>query len=159
MSTPNAIRTPRNRIYGRPDQYLDVNNNPTSSGARYLASSPQVTPKVDNWTAEFEAEFDILIANGAARFVLGFQKRSDYLYYLQNPKELPRGGTPSERVIDSRKRSTCYKSYELQEGQVYRKAYTDERSGVTYPARYASTWSDIFENITATHESIMHFGK
>ncbi len=39
-------------------------------------------PKVDNWTAKFEAEFDILIANGAARFVLGFQKRSDYLYYL-----------------------------------------------------------------------------
>jgi hypothetical protein len=48
MSTPNAIYMPRNRIYGRPDQYLDVNNNLISSGARYLVFSPQVMLKVDN---------------------------------------------------------------------------------------------------------------
>ena len=113
MSTLNPIRTPRNRIYRHPDQYLDVNNNPSSSRARYLASSPQVPPKVDNQTAGFKAEFDILITKGVARFVLRAQKRSDYLYYLQNPTAPPRGATPAEKVTDSNKRSTCNKGYEL----------------------------------------------
>jgi hypothetical protein len=50
-------------------------------------------------------------------------------------------------------------SYELQDGQVYRKAYLDSRLGEELPARYAVCYSNAFEIITTTHEQLLHPGK
>jgi hypothetical protein len=158
MSTLNPTRTPRDRVYGRPDQYLDVLGTPRSSGTRFLASSPNPPPKIDNWTAEFEASFK-KIQDGEARYIFSAKKRANYIWYLENPTAAPRGETKKQKAKDAYGRTTCTESYELQDGQLYRKAETDERTGVTYPARYAATYSDAFENICATHESLMHFGK
>jgi len=58
MSTLNLTHMPRDRVYGRLNQYLNVQGTLKSSSTRFLASSPNLTPKIDNWTAKFKASFD-----------------------------------------------------------------------------------------------------
>jgi hypothetical protein len=150
---------PRDRVYGRPNQYLDVQGTPKSSSTRFLASSPNPAPKIDNWTAKFKASFDKKIQDREARYIFSAKKRANYIWYLENPTAAPRGETKKQKAKDAYGRSVCTKSYKLQDSQLYRKAETDKRTGVIYLARYAATYSDAFENICATHESLMHFGK
>ena len=113
VSTLNPTPTPRNRVFGRPDQYLDVNNTPRSSGTKFLASSPNPPPKVDNQTTEFKAAFDLKVAKGEARYILSTRKRLDYLHHLKNPTAPPRGETLKQKAADSNTKSTCFESYEL----------------------------------------------
>jgi hypothetical protein len=77
---------------------------------------------------------------------------------LQNPTAKLRGNTHAKRASDSNIKYNANSNYKLQDNQAYRKAIIDKETGQSFPARYAIIYSNIFENITATHESLMHFG-
>ena len=79
LSTLNTVNTPRDRVFGRPEQYINVNaTNARTSGTRFLASSPTPmgAPRIENWSAEIKAKFDLRIAsNNASKQVLTITKR------------------------------------------------------------------------------------
>jgi len=78
---------------------------------------------------------------------------------LENPTAAPCSKTKKQKAKDAYRHFICTKSYKLQDSQLYRKAKTDKRTRIIYPAQYATTYSDAFENIYATHKSLMHFNK
>jgi phytoene dehydrogenase-like protein len=79
MSTLNLTRTPRDRVYSRLNQYLDIQGTLKSFSTKFLALSPNLAPKIDNWTAEFKASFDKKIQNKKARYIFFAKKRANYI--------------------------------------------------------------------------------
>jgi hypothetical protein len=76
---------------------------------------------------------------------------------LQNPTIELKGATYAKRASNSNIKYNANTNYKLQDNQAYRKAIINKETGQSFPARYAITYSNIFENITATHESLIHF--
>jgi hypothetical protein len=77
---------------------------------------------------------------------------------LQNLTTKLRGNTHAKRAFDSNIKYNANFNYKLQDNQAYRKAIIDKETGQLFLARYAITYSNIFKNITATYELLMHFG-
>ena len=87
-----APRTPRQRVYGRAEQYFDITApGARSSGTQFLPS-PITEDPTDNWSAEDEAAWDQRLAKGGSRKILTARKRMDIRWWLQNPDaSLPSG--------------------------------------------------------------------
>ena len=163
LSTLNTINTPRDRVFGLPKQYINVNaTNARTSKTRFLASLLTLirAPRIENQSAKIKAKFDLRIAsNNASKQVLTTTKRFAIIQHLQNLTIELRGAIHAKRASNSNIKYNANTNYKLQDNQAYRKAIINKETGQSFPARYAITYSDIFENITATHESLMHFGQ
>ena len=116
--------TPRQRTYGRAEQYFDITAaGARSSGTQFLPS-PITEEPTDNWSAEDEAAQDQRLAKGGSKKILTARKRIDIRQQLQNPNTLLPSGTKTEKRYQA---NIKYDSllYKLQDGQVYRKEYYD----------------------------------
>jgi hypothetical protein len=72
----------------------------------------------------------------------------------------PNAPIPKEnKTYQSNYKHKAKNQYELQDGQVYRKAYFDSRLGEQLPSRYAICYSDAFEIMTTAYEQLLHPGK
>jgi hypothetical protein len=154
-------QTPFERLYGRPEQYLDVTtDNARTSGTSFIPSSPPTTGglRESNWTKQDEADFDEFIQRERPRFILDASTRMTYRHHLQNPSMAPRG-EGSDRRADQNAKHTALNEYELQDGQVYRKAEWDDSTGKWEPPKYVLTYTDSFQLIADVHEALLHFGK
>jgi hypothetical protein len=150
-------RTPRQRTYGRAEQYFDITApGARSSGTQFLPS-PITEEPTNNWSAEDEAAWDQRLAKGGSKKILTARKRMDIRWWLQNPNAPLPSGTKAEKRYQA---NIKYDSvlYELQDGQVYRKEHHDNRRGELVPARYAVCYNDAFEILTTVHEKLMHPG-
>jgi hypothetical protein len=82
LTSPGSItapRTPRDRLSGRPAQYLNIQD-PTSRpiGATFLIKSPVLPPgekRQENWSKEIEKEWDTRVNNNSTRFIMTAEKR------------------------------------------------------------------------------------
>jgi hypothetical protein len=155
-SSPSP-RTPRQRTYGRAEQYFDITAaGARSSGTQFLPS-PITEEPTDNWSAEDEAAWDERLAKGGSKKILTARKRMDIRWWLQNPKApLPGGNKVEKRYQANIKYDSAL--YELQDGQVYRKEHYDNRRGELVPVRYAVCYNDAFEILTTVHEKLIHPG-
>jgi hypothetical protein len=155
-SSPSP-RTPRQRVYGRAEQYFDITAiGARSSGTQFLPS-PITEEPTNNWSAEDEAAWDERLAKGGSKKILTARKRMDIRWWLQNPKApLPGGNKVEKRYQANIKYDSAL--YELQDSQVYRKEHYDNRRGELVPARYAVCYNDAFEILTTVHEKLMHPG-
>jgi hypothetical protein len=119
LSTLNTVNTPRDCVFGRFKQYINVNaTNARTSRTRFLASLPTLigAPRIENWSAKIEAEFDLRIASGnASKQVLTAIKRSAIIWHLQNPTIELRGATYAKRAFDSNMKYNANTNYELQD--------------------------------------------
>jgi len=77
-----APRTPRERVYGRAEQYFDITApGARSSGTQFLPS-PITEEPTDNWSAEDQATWDQRLANGGSKKILTTRKRMDIRWWL-----------------------------------------------------------------------------
>jgi hypothetical protein len=150
-------RTPRQRVYGRAEQYFDITApGARSSGTQFLPS-PIADEPTNNWTAEVEAAWDKRLGEGGSKKILTTKKRMDIRWWLQHPTApLPNGSKAEKRYQANIKHEALL--YELQDGQVYRKEHHDNRRGEVVPARYAVCYNDAFGILTTVHEKLMHTG-
>jgi hypothetical protein len=163
LTSPGSItapRTPRDRLSGRPSQYLniqDATSRPIS--ANYLIQSPVLPPgekRQENWSKEIEKEWDARVNNNSTRFILTAEKRSDYQWHLSNPQAPLRGNTKAERANDGNIRVTARKGFEIQDNQIYRKSEYDKRGQKQRDSRYAVCYSDSFEILCSGHKGLLH---
>ena len=146
-----APRTPRQRVYGRAEQYFDITApGARSSGTQFLPS-PITEDPTDNWSAEDEAAWDQRLAKGGSRKILTARKRMDIRWWLQNPDASLPSGTKAEKRYQANIKHES-QLYELQDNQVYRKEYHDTRRDEIIPARYTLCYNDAFEILTTVHE-------
>ncbi|PQE07320.1 Ribonuclease H-like domain protein [Rutstroemia sp. NJR-2017a WRK4] len=150
--------TPRNRIWGQPNQYFDPRSPSTRpTGSTFITISllpKEGEPDIDNWSAEIEDEFDTRLARGeGSKFILSGTKRGDYQKYLIYPKNKPIGDTKEAITRDRSAKYLCLQKFKLQDGQVYRKAEPHPTTGEILLARY----TDTFENICSIYESLYHY--
>ena len=119
LFTFNIINTPRDRIFGRFKQYINVNAiNARTSRIRFLASSPTPirAPRIKNQSAEIEAEFDLRIASSNTfKQVLIATKRSTIIQHLQNLTIKLRGATYAKRASNSNIKYNTNTNYKLQD--------------------------------------------
>jgi hypothetical protein len=95
-SSPSP-RTPRERTYGRAEQYFDITAlGAHSSGTQFLPS-PITEEPTDNWSAEDEAAWDQRLAKGGSKKILTARKRMDIRWWLQNPNAPLPSGTKTEK--------------------------------------------------------------
>ena len=153
-----APRTPRQRVYGRVEQYFDITVLGARSTSTQFLPSPITKEPTDNWSAKDEAAWDQRLAKGGSRKILTTRKRMDIRWWLQNPNASLPGGTKVERRYQANIKHES-QLYELQDNQVYRKEYHNTRRDEIVPARYALCYNDAFEVLTTTHEKLMHTGK
>ncbi|KAH8783855.1 hypothetical protein F5882DRAFT_379061 [Hyaloscypha sp. PMI_1271] len=74
-----APRTPRERIYGRAEQYFDITiPGARSSGTQFLPS-PITEEPTDNWSAEDQATWDQRLAKGGTRYALCYNDTFEIL--------------------------------------------------------------------------------
>ena len=102
LSTLNTVYTPRDRVFGRLKQYINIYAaNARTSRTRFLASSLTLTgePRIENQSAKIEAKFDRRIAgSGASKQILTTRKRSNIIQHLQNPTIALKGATPAKKA-------------------------------------------------------------
>ena len=119
LFTLNTINTPRNCVFGRLKQYINVNaTNARTSRTRFLASSPTPirAPRIENWSAEIKAKFDLRIAsNNASKQVLTTTKRFAIIQHLQNPTTKLKGATYTKRASNSNIKYNTNTNYKLQD--------------------------------------------
>jgi hypothetical protein len=117
LFTLNIVNTPRDRVFGRLKQYINVNaTNARTSGTRFLASSltPIRAPQIENWSAEIKAKFDLQIASGnTSKQVLIATKRSAIIWHLQNPTIELKGATHAKRAFNSNMKYNANTNYKL----------------------------------------------
>ena len=132
LFTLNTINTPRDRVFSRLKQYINVNAiNARTSGTRFLASllTPIKAPRIKNWFAEIKAKFDLQIANSnTSKQVLTTTKRSAIIQHLQNPTTKLRGATYAKRASNSNMKYNANTNYKLQDNQAYCKAIIDKET-------------------------------
>ena len=132
LSTLNTINMPRNRVFGRPKQYINVNaTNARTFKTRFLASSPTLirAPRIKNQSTEIEAKFDLRIASSnTSKQVLITTKRSAIIQHLQNPTIKLRGATHAKRASNSNMKYNANTNYKLQDNQAYYKAIIDKET-------------------------------
>ena len=132
LSTLNTINTPRDCVFGRFKQYINVNaTNARTSRIRFLASLPTFirAPRIKNQSAEIKAKFDLRIASSnASKQVLTTTKRSTIIQHLQNPTIKLRGATYAKRAFDSNIKYNANTNYKLQDNQAYYKAIIDKET-------------------------------
>jgi hypothetical protein len=153
-----APRTPRERTYGRADQYFDITAPGVRSSGTQFLPSPIAEEPTDNWSAEDEAAWDQRLATGGSKKILTARKRMDIRWWLQNPNASLPSGTKAEKRYQANIKHES-QLYELQDNQVYCKEYHDSRRDEIFPARYALCYNDAFEILTTVHEKLMHAGK
>ena len=116
-STLNTVRTPRDRVFGRPEQYINIHAaNARTSGTRFLASSPTLIrePRIKNQSAKIKAKFDRRIAGGGAfKQILTTRKRSNIIQHLQNPTIALKGATPAKKAFNSNIKYKAKCNYKL----------------------------------------------
>ena len=116
-STLNTVRTPRDRVFGRLKQYINIYAaNAKTFKIRFLASLPTLTrePRIENWFAEIEAKFDRQIAgSGAFKQILIAKKRSNIIWHLQNPIVAFKGATPAKKASNSNIKYKAKCNYKL----------------------------------------------
>jgi hypothetical protein len=150
-----APHTPRERVYGRAEQYFDITApGARSSGTQFLPC-PITEEPTNNWSAEDEAAWDQRLTTGGSKKILTARKRMDIRWWLQNPNASLPGGTKVEKRYQANIKHES-QLYELQDNQVYRKEYQDTRRDEIIPARYALCYNDAFEILTTVHEKLMH---
>ncbi|PQE21341.1 Ribonuclease H-like domain protein [Rutstroemia sp. NJR-2017a WRK4] len=155
MSIPLPAQfTPRNRIWGQPNQYFDprsLSARPTGSTFITISLLPKEgEPDIDNWSAEIEDEFDTW---EGSKFILSGTKRGDYQRYLIYPKNKPIGDTKEAIARDRSAKYLCLQKFELQDSQVYRKAEPHPTIGEILLARY----TDTFENICSIYKLLYYY--
>jgi hypothetical protein len=151
-------RTPRQRVYGRAEQYFDITApGAHASGTQFLPSPMAIEP-TDNWSAEDEIAWDERLTKGGSKKILTALKRYEIKWWLKNPNAAPFGETKANKLHQSNMKLES-KKYELQDGQVYRKEHHDTRLGEIIPATYVICYNDAFEILTTMHEKLMHAGK
>ena len=87
--------------------------------------------------------------------VLTPQKRMEYRFWLNNPGEKVTG-TREEKQKRYNDRNFALNHFELQRGQVYRKAETSR--GIQYGVRLALCTWDSFRLVAEVHEELKHTG-
>jgi len=117
-------RTPRERVYGRAEQYFDITAPGAHSSGTQFLPSPITEEPTDNWSAEDEATWDQRLTKGGSKKILITRKRMDIRWWLQNPKApLPNRNKAEKRYQANIKYNSSL--YELQDSQVYRKEHHD----------------------------------
>ena len=156
-SSPSP-RIPRQRVYGRAEQYFDITiPGARASGTQFLPSPVAIEP-TNNWSAEDEIAWDKRLTEGGSKKILTALKRYEIRWWLKNPDAVSFGETKAERRHQSNIKLES-KKYELQDSQVYRKEYHDARLGEIIPATYVICYNDAFEILTTMHEKLIHAGK
>ena len=163
LFTLNTINMPRDRVFGRLKQYININAiNARTFRIRFLASLLTLirAPRIENQFAKIEAKFDLRIASSnTSKQVLTTTKRFAIIQHLQNPTAKLKGATYAKRAFDSNIKYNANTNYKLQDNQAYYKAIINKETGQLFLACYAITYFNIFENITIIHESLMHFSQ
>jgi hypothetical protein len=132
--------------------------NDSPAGTRFMISSPP--PEKDGrqcWPDNLHQEYEYYLERSGNRSVLTGEKREHHRFWLMNPKAKLRGETPKDRQEDANRRTQILANFELQDGQVYRKAETIK--GHLFPARYAVCTWDSFDIICRMHRGLKHFGE
>jgi hypothetical protein len=75
-SSPSP-RTPRERIYGRAEQYFDITAPGAHSSSTQFLPSPITKEPTNNWSTEDEAAWDQRLAKGGSKKILTARKRMD----------------------------------------------------------------------------------
>lgn len=147
-------RTPRERIYGRADQYFDVTNpNARTEGSRFLPTPVSLEP-TPNFSVEDQLMWDHRLADKGSKMILKAQKRFWIREFLKGA-DIPKDDKELKQWYSNTK-SEAHRDFELQDNQVYRKKYHNARKGEVLPARYALCYNDSFEVLTTIHERLMH---
>ena len=119
LFTFNIINTPRDRIFGRFKQYINVNAiNARTFRTRFLASLPTLirAPRIKNQSIEIKAKFDLRIANSnTSKQVLTTIKRFAIIQHLQNLTIKLRGATYAKRASNSNIKYNTNTNYKLQD--------------------------------------------
>ena len=119
LSTLNTISIPRNCVFGRLKQYINVNAaNARTSKTRFLASLLTLAraPRIKNQFAKIEDEFDLRIASGnTSKQVLTTIKRSAIIQHLQNPIIELKGATYTKRAFNFNIKYNANTNYKLQD--------------------------------------------
>ena len=81
----------------------------------------------------------------------------DIRWWLQNPNAPLPSGTKAEKRYQA---NIKYDSllYKLQDGQVYRKEYYDNRRRELVPVRYTVCYNNAFEILTTVYEKLIYPG-
>jgi hypothetical protein len=110
----------------------------------------------NNWSAKDELSWDQRLQVKGSKKILTAQKQSNIKYWLINPDTLI---LKENKTYQYNCKHEIKQYYELQDGQVYRKAYYNTRLGELLLTRYILCYSDAFEIMTTTHEQLLHTGK
>ena len=117
LFTLNTINTPRDRVFGRLKQYINVNaTNARTFKIRFLASllTLIIVPRIKNQFTKIKAKFDLRIANSnTSKQVLTTTKRSAIIWHLQNPTIELRGATHAKRASNSNIKYNTNTNYKL----------------------------------------------
>ena len=117
LFTLNTVCTPRNRVFGRLKQYINIYAaNARTSKTRFLASLLTLTrePRIKNQFAKIKAKFDKRIAgSGASKQILTTRKRSNIIQHLQNPTTAFKGATPAKKASNSNIKYKAKCNYKL----------------------------------------------
>ncbi len=162
LNLPALNTLPRDRVYGRPAQYINITDPEVrTSGTAFIPSSPigEDPLREDNWTQQDEKDFDRYVKDDKCRFILTASTRSLYKYHLENPTAKVRGTTAKERQNDWNAKSAAIAGYLLQDGQIYCQAEWNETTGKMEPPKYVTTYADTFAIIAAAHENLLHFSR
>jgi len=72
-----APRTPRERVYGRVEQYFDITTPGARSSSTQFLPSPITKEPTGNWSAEDQATWDQRLTNSGSKKILTTRKRID----------------------------------------------------------------------------------
>ena len=117
LFTLNTINTPRDRVFGRLKQYININaTNARTSKIRFLVSLLTLirVPRIKNQFAKIKAKFNLRItSNNTSKQVLTTTKRSAIIQHLQNPIIKLRGATYAKRASNSNMKYNANINYKL----------------------------------------------
>ena len=119
LFTLNTINTPRDCVFGRFKQYINVNAiNARTSKTRFLASLLTLikAPRIKNQSTKIEAKFDLrIVSNNTFKQVLTTTKRSTIIQHLQNPTTKLKGATYAKRASNPNIKYNANTNYKLQD--------------------------------------------
>ena len=117
LFTLNTINTPRDCVFGRLKQYINVNAiNARTFRIRFLASLLTLirAPRIKNQSTKIEAKFDLQIANSNTfKQVLIAIKRSAIIQHLQNLTTKFKGATYAKRAFNFNIKYNANTNYKL----------------------------------------------
>jgi len=133
---------------------------PSSSSPAGRYYMPETPPPelsgLECWTADLAEKFLDERVRKSKR-ILTAQRRADMKDWLLYPNKRSQDPNPVTRQKFANDKAWTNKHFELQSGQVYRRA--EQVNGQQVKARYAACYNDTFEMICKSHRKLAHARK